>query len=72
MLQTFLPFKKQFLRQYLPSSKTNFQIIIYRDPSTVMPVLECAAGVARFHPSAELQDTSFRPIFHSHVNMFVT
>jgi len=71
MLQTFLPFKKQFLRQYLPSSKTNFQIKIYRDPSTVMPVLECATGVVRFHPSAELQDTSFRPIFCSHVNMFV-
>jgi hypothetical protein len=45
MLQTFLPFKKQFLRQYLPSSKTNFQIKIYGDPSTLMPGLECVAGV---------------------------
>ena len=62
MLQTFLPFKKQFLRQYLPSSKTNFQIKIYGDPPTIMPVLGCAAGVVRFHPLAKLQDTSFRPI----------
>jgi hypothetical protein len=71
MLQTFLLFKKQFLRQYLPSSKTNVQIKIYGVLSTIMPVLECAAGDVRFHPSAKLQDTSFRPICRSHVNMFV-